>query len=104
MYFVYHCELGSTKIIKDVIEPSFHDFVKTTKGPTKIHGSRGVFCNTLAEVRQVEMFSEYIFDDDITVPDFHKMIENVATELTKIKDGAPQSESENELNQEKDDE
>lgn len=50
------------------------------------------------------MFSEYIFDDDITVPDFHKMIENVATELTKIKDGAPQSESENELNQEKDDE
>lgn len=76
--------MGSTKVIKDVVEPNFHDFVKTTRGPTKVHGSKGIFCNSLAEVRRIEMFSEYIFDDDVTVSDFGKMVDDIAVELTKI--------------------
>lgn len=72
-YFVYkNKELGSNEILKvdrmdynDFIQPHFHD-----KKHAKIHGSEGIFANTLTEAMDVDLNFDALMNDGLDAKDF----------------------------------
>lgn len=72
-YFVFKDkETGTNEIIKvdkmdynDFIQPHFHN-----KKHAEIHGSEGIFANTLTEAMEIDLNFDNLMNDDVDLKDF----------------------------------
>jgi hypothetical protein len=75
-YFVYKDkEIGTNEIIK-VDKMDYNDFIHPhfyNKKHSQIHGSEGIFANTLSEAMDVDLNFDNLMNDDLDSHDFRAL-------------------------------
>lgn len=69
-FFVYRKPSTEIDIVHGVLNMDYHSEVMTVRGGIRVHGSTGIFCNTVDEAILVEKNFNELMDDDLPVEDF----------------------------------